>query len=267
LLQQFHRKNYYTLLHYLLFPTYSPVNSRHKTLSVVVAILTPPLFRRLLLFRPSSFKITMASADFLQFILPSLTGLSLWKIPFLSSGTLVRPPRVRAITFLPCNFCIYCMELVLYWTLFCYANPSIPRQPCMHFRVVSSAFCLQLPSDSASRRTPLPLANSSYCQACSGLSPPIYSPCRAHLDNAFSFGSEALPAPQAVLMSMIVDGIMSGNLPWSLIFIGAAAAATVELFGIGSLPFAVGLYLPITTTAPIMVGGLINGIIRHRTKD
>lgn len=87
------------------------------------------------------------------------------------------------------------------------------------------------------------------------------------LDNAFSFGSEALPAPQAVLMSMIVDGIMSGNLPWSLIFIGAAAAATVELFGIGSLPFAVGLYLPITTTAPIMVGGLINGIIRHRTKD
>lgn len=87
------------------------------------------------------------------------------------------------------------------------------------------------------------------------------------LDNAFSFGSEELPAPQAVLMSMIVDGIMSGNLPWSLIFIGAAAAATVELFGIGSLPFAVGLYLPITTTAPIMVGGLINGIIRNRTKD
>src|SRR5699024_12839455 len=85
------------------------------------------------------------------------------------------------------------------------------------------------------------------------------------LDNAFSFGSEALPAPQAVLMSMVVDGIMSGNLPWRLVFIGAAAAATVELFGIGSLPFAVGLYLPITSAAPIMVGGLINGFIRHRT--
>src|SRR5690606_4620889 len=40
--------------------------------------------------------------------------------------------------------------------------------------------CLRLPSDSASRRTPLPLANSSYCQACSGLSPPSYRPCRAH---------------------------------------------------------------------------------------
>src|SRR5699024_11866661 len=87
------------------------------------------------------------------------------------------------------------------------------------------------------------------------------------LDNAYGFGSDELPAPQAVLMSMIVDGIMNGNLPWNLIFIGAAAAATVELFGIGSLPFAVGLYLPIHTTAPIMVGGLINGIIRRRNKD
>ncbi|HLQ70169.1 MAG TPA: oligopeptide transporter, OPT family [Bacillota bacterium] len=87
------------------------------------------------------------------------------------------------------------------------------------------------------------------------------------LDNAHGFGSDDLPAPQAVLMSMIVDGIMNGNLPWNLIFIGAAAAATVELFGIGSLPFAVGLYLPIHTTAPIMVGGLINGVVKRRTKN
>ncbi|GGK02903.1 oligopeptide transporter, OPT family protein [Lentibacillus kapialis] len=87
------------------------------------------------------------------------------------------------------------------------------------------------------------------------------------LDNAYGFGSAELPAPQAVLMSMIVDGIMNGDLPWNLIFIGAAAAATVELFGIGSLPFAVGLYLPIHTTAPIMLGGLIRGIISRRTKN
>src|SRR5699024_4086776 len=53
----------------------------------------------------------------------------------------------------------------------------------MQFLFVSSGFRLQLPSDSASRRTPLPSANSSYCQACSGLSPPSYSPCRAHLKN------------------------------------------------------------------------------------
>ncbi|WP_164668062.1 OPT family oligopeptide transporter [Virgibacillus doumboii] len=87
------------------------------------------------------------------------------------------------------------------------------------------------------------------------------------LDNAYGFGSTELPAPQAVLMSMVVDGIMSGDLPWNLIFIGAAAAATVELFGIGSLPFAVGLYLPIHLTSPIMLGGIINGIIKRRTKN
>ncbi|GAB4072969.1 oligopeptide transporter, OPT family [Barrientosiimonas marina] len=87
------------------------------------------------------------------------------------------------------------------------------------------------------------------------------------LNNAYGFGSEELPAPQAVLMSMIVDGIMNGDLPWNLIFIGAAASAAVELFGIGSLPFAVGLYLPIHTTAPIMLGGLINGIVKRRSKS
>src|SRR5699024_6061827 len=87
------------------------------------------------------------------------------------------------------------------------------------------------------------------------------------LDNAYGFGSAELPAPQAVLMSMVVDGIMSGDLPWSLIFIGATAALTVELFGIGSLPFAVGLYLPIHLTSPIMLGGIINGVIKRRTKN
>lgn len=87
------------------------------------------------------------------------------------------------------------------------------------------------------------------------------------LDNAYGFGSAELPAPQAVLMSMVVDGIMNGDLPWNLIFIGMAAAAMVELFGIGSLPFAVGLYLPIHLTSPIMIGGIIKGIITRSTKD
>src|SRR5690625_5157193 len=87
------------------------------------------------------------------------------------------------------------------------------------------------------------------------------------LDHAYGFGCAELPAPQAVLMSMVVDGIMNGNLPWNLIFIGMAAAAMVELFGIGSLPFAVGLYLPIHLTSPIMIGGIIKGIITRYTKD
>ena len=99
---------------------------------------------------------TMASADFLQFNLPSLIGLFLCDIPSLLSGTPVRPPRVRAITFLPCNRCIYCMELGQYWTLFCLANSSIPIQPYMQFLFVGSGFCRRLPSDSTSRWTPLP---------------------------------------------------------------------------------------------------------------
>jgi hypothetical protein len=52
--------------------------------------------------------------------------------------------------------------------------------PHLRFLFVGSGLCLQLPSDSTSRWTPLPLANSSYCQACSGLTPPSYCPCRAH---------------------------------------------------------------------------------------
>ncbi|OZU88866.1 oligopeptide transporter, OPT family [Virgibacillus indicus] len=87
------------------------------------------------------------------------------------------------------------------------------------------------------------------------------------LDNAYGFGSAELPAPQAVLMSMVVEGIMHGDLPWTLIFIGAAIAAMVELFGIGSLPFAVGLYLPIHLSSPIMVGGIIRWITTRRSKN
>src|SRR5690625_446894 len=103
--------------------------------------------------------------------------------------TPIRPPRVRTITFLPCNCCIYCMELVQYRTLFCIANSSIPIQPCIQFLFVSSGFCLRLLSDSVSRRTPLPSANSSYCQVCSGLPPPSYSPCQAHNNKTVPPGS------------------------------------------------------------------------------
>lgn len=87
------------------------------------------------------------------------------------------------------------------------------------------------------------------------------------LDNAYGFGSKELPAPQAMLMSILVEGIMQGDLPWSLIFIGMGCAAAVELLGVGSLPFAVGLYLPIHLTSPIMVGGIIKRITEKRAKN
>ncbi len=77
------------------------------------------------------------------------------------------------------------------------------------------------------------------------------------LDSAWHFGSEAIPAPQATLMKLIIEGVMDGNLPWGLVFIGVFIAVVVELIGIPVLPFAIGIYLPIHLNACIMVGGLI----------
>lgn len=77
------------------------------------------------------------------------------------------------------------------------------------------------------------------------------------LDSAWGFGSEELAAPQATLMKMVIEGIMGGNLPWGLIFIGVFIAIVVELIGIPVLPFAIGVYLPVQLNACIMVGGLI----------
>ncbi|WP_435921156.1 OPT family oligopeptide transporter [Paenibacillus sp. DYY-L-2] len=77
------------------------------------------------------------------------------------------------------------------------------------------------------------------------------------LNASYGLGSEQLPAPKAVLMRMIVEGIMAGNLPWDLIFIGVAAAVVFECLGLNSLTVAVGIYLPVHVSTPIMVGGLV----------
>lgn len=77
------------------------------------------------------------------------------------------------------------------------------------------------------------------------------------LDAAWGFGSDQLAAPQATLMKLIIEGVMEGNLPWALVFIGAFIAVVVELIGIPVLPFAIGVYLPVQLNACIMVGGLI----------
>ena len=64
-------------------------------------------------------------------------------------------------------------------------------------------------------------------------------------------------APKAMLMSFIVDGIMSRKLPWGLVLLGCFIAVVLELCGLSSLAFAVGVYLPVSTSTPIMVGGLV----------
>ena len=77
------------------------------------------------------------------------------------------------------------------------------------------------------------------------------------LNAAWGYGSTELPAPQATLMKMVVEGVMGNSLPWSLVFAGVAIAIVVEILQIPVLPFAVGLYLPIYLSTPIMVGGLV----------
>ncbi len=77
------------------------------------------------------------------------------------------------------------------------------------------------------------------------------------LSKAWGYGSSEIPAPQATLMKMVVEGVMEGNLPWGLVFTGVFIAIAVEIVGIPVLPFAIGLYLPIHLSTPIMIGGLI----------
>lgn len=87
------------------------------------------------------------------------------------------------------------------------------------------------------------------------------------LDTAWGFGSKDIPAPQATLMKLVVEGVMNGNLPWPLIFAGACIGLAVEVLGIPILPFAVGLYLPIHLSAAIMVGGLVRLFTEKRKKS
>ncbi|MDH3304709.1 MAG: oligopeptide transporter, OPT family [Gammaproteobacteria bacterium] len=77
------------------------------------------------------------------------------------------------------------------------------------------------------------------------------------LGKGFGFGSTELPAPQATLMKLVIDGVLDQNLPWALVAIGAGIALACEIARIPSLPFAVGVYLPVSTMTPIFVGGLI----------
>lgn len=87
------------------------------------------------------------------------------------------------------------------------------------------------------------------------------------LNTAWGYGSTELPAPQASLMKMVVEGVMGANLPWAMVFVGVFLAIVVEILGIPVLPFAVGLYLPIHLSTPIMVGGLVRWFFDGRKKE
>ena len=76
-----------------------------------------------------------------------------------------------------------------------------------------------------------------------------------------------LLAPQANIMKILIDGVLGGNVPWTLIMMGGAAAVIVEMLGLPALPFAVGLYLPLGLSTPIMVGGIIRWLIDRKRRD
>ncbi|MDH3789704.1 MAG: oligopeptide transporter, OPT family [Xanthomonadales bacterium] len=87
------------------------------------------------------------------------------------------------------------------------------------------------------------------------------------LAGTFGFGSEELPAPQATLMKLVIDGVLDQNLPWGLVAIGAGIAIAAELFKIPSLPFAVGVYLPVSTMTPIFLGGMLKLWLERSSRD
>ena len=79
-------------------------------------------------------------------------------------------------------------------------------------------------------------------------------------------GSLDLPAPQATLMKTVINGILARNLPWGLVLLGVFMVVVLELCGVRSLAFAVGSYLPLSTTAPIFAGGVVHWLVQRTMK-
>jgi uncharacterized oligopeptide transporter (OPT) family protein len=76
-----------------------------------------------------------------------------------------------------------------------------------------------------------------------------------------------MPSPATAVIAVLVKGIFSGQLPWDLLLIGAAIGVMVELLGLPSLPFAIGLYLPLGLTTPIFLGGFIHHLLEKASLD
>lgn len=84
------------------------------------------------------------------------------------------------------------------------------------------------------------------------------------LNSAWGFGTTSLPAPQAMLMKLVVEGVMGGTLPWGLVLCGVGIAIVIELLGLPVLPVAIGLYLPIYLSAPIFLGGVLRWFFENK---
>jgi putative OPT family oligopeptide transporter len=87
------------------------------------------------------------------------------------------------------------------------------------------------------------------------------------LGTAYTFGSKEIPAPQATLMKTIIDGVLSGALPWKLVLTGVGVSLSGILCGVSGLAFAIGVYLPLSSMAAIYVGGCIRALVERQRKD
>lgn len=87
------------------------------------------------------------------------------------------------------------------------------------------------------------------------------------LAETFGFGGKELPAPQATLMKLVIDGVLDQSLPWGLVGIGVGIAVLCEFLRIPSLPFAVGVYLPVSTMTPLFVGGMLRLWMERRARS
>ncbi|MBT8096403.1 MAG: oligopeptide transporter, OPT family [Woeseia sp.] len=87
------------------------------------------------------------------------------------------------------------------------------------------------------------------------------------LAKTFGFGGTELPAPQATLMKLVIEGVLDQQLPWGFVAIGIGIALVCEALKIPSLPFAVGVYLPVSTMTPLFLGGLLRGFFERRSSS
>lgn len=87
------------------------------------------------------------------------------------------------------------------------------------------------------------------------------------LNHVYGFGSAAMPAPQGTMMALIAQGVIQGNIPTTLMIIGALLGLFMQLFKLPILPFAIGLYLPLSLSTPIMLGGIVSYIVQKRSSS
>ena len=87
------------------------------------------------------------------------------------------------------------------------------------------------------------------------------------MEKAYGIGTESVPAPQATLMKLIVEGIMTAQLPWTLVIVGAMIAIFCALAGLPILAVALGIYLPITLNTALFAGGIIRDLVERKFKD